>query len=107
MEIHDNPFVKGTDYFAEYNESIQKLKNDPRALEFDRLCYEALELSASGKALMKILDDRILIPSLANKGTPTYQIDVIWADGFKDAVRLLKKCVIAHAQRIKAETDKK
>ena len=103
MEIENNPFIQGTDYFKEYNESIQKLKNDPKALELDRLCYEALEINPSGKALIKVLDERFLIPGLANPGTPTFQIDLIFSEGIKAAFRILKNAVAAHAQRIHSE----
>lgn len=104
MDISENPFVKGTDYFKEYNENVQKLKNQPQAIELDKLCYEVLETPA-GKKLIEMLKERFLIPALANPGTPTYQLDVIFADGLKAGYRILINCVTAHAQRIKAETN--
>ncbi len=106
MNIEENPFVKGTDYFEQYNESVQKLKNNPQAIELDKLCYEVLE-TPSGKKLTEVIKERFLIPALANPGTPTYQLDVIFADGFKASLRLLLNCVIAHAQRIKSEINPK
>ena len=47
---------------------------------------------------------RYLIPSLAHRGSANYKDEVIWAEGFKDLIRLIQQCVDAHQQRINAGT---
>lgn len=107
MNPNENEYIKPTDYYAKYNESIEALKSDPKALEFDKLCYELFHQYEQGKVFMKVCEKRFLIPALANIGTATYQIDCIWAEGFKEAFRTIMKCAESHDQRIKAEMNKK
>ncbi len=56
---------------------------------------------------MKIVRERFLLPALVKLGTPTYQIDCIWAEGFKDFPRTIIGHVRSHSQRIQAEVNKK
>ena len=101
-----NPLIEPEDYFAGYEESIKNLKNDPRVIEFDKLCYEIFEHQESGRRFMELITERYLIPAMAYRGNPTYQIDVLWQEGFKEAWRIVRQSVISHKQRIKAENDK-
>lgn len=48
---------------------------------------------------MELINDRFLIPSLAARGT-TYQIDVLWQEGFKDFIRMLLNGIKTHKQRL-------
>ena len=50
----------------------------------DRLCFELFERNEQGRRFIEIVKERYLVPSCARLGTPTYQIDVIWWEGFKD-----------------------
>ena len=61
-------------------------------------------MNEQGKKFMEMVKDKWLIPALAYKGTATYQIDVIWAEGFKDFPRMLIMGIQTHLQRIKAGT---
>lgn len=101
--MEKNPFLEQEDYFKGYNENIDKLKNNPELLAFDTLCYELFENQESGREFMKLIIDRYLLPSLVSKGNPTYQIDVLWQEGFKDAWRMIRHSVLSHKQRIKSE----
>jgi len=102
MELKDNPLLKSEDYLSGYRESIENLKNRPELVSFDKLCYELFEANELGRKFMHHIEDHFLIPSLVNRESGNYQLLVIWADGFKDAFRLLKQNVMSHDQRIKA-----
>jgi len=97
-----NPILEPENYFKEYQESIDKHKKDPRVIEFDKLCYEVFEKHEPGKRLLELATERYLIPAMAARGTPTYQIDVLWAEGFKDAFRIFINALHSHQQRILA-----
>jgi hypothetical protein len=99
-----NPILEQEDYFAGYKKQIDKMRNDPSVIEFDKLCFELFGVNEQGKKFMEIVKDRWLIPALARPGTATYQIDVIWAEGFKDFARMLVTGIQTHLQRIKAGT---
>ena len=101
-----NPYLERENYFAGYQESIDKLKNRPDIVSFDKLCYEIFQNNESGRKFMEFVEQRYLIPSLANLQMTNYQQAVIWGEGFKDAFRTIKQAVMSHTQRIKAETDK-
>lgn len=106
MNPNDNPFLKPTDYYEGYKENIDKLKDNPLVCEFDKICYELFGILEQGKEFLKVVEKRFLIPALAQRGSPSYAIDCIWADGFKDAFRHIIQCVESHNQRIKAEMNK-
>jgi hypothetical protein len=100
--MEKNPLIEPENYFESYNKSIQNLKNHPEVLEFDKLCYELFEMQAAGKKFIEVVTQKYLIPSIASKGQPTYQIDLLWCEGFKDFARMLINCVKSHQQRINA-----
>jgi hypothetical protein len=106
MELKDNPLLQPEDYMSGYNESIEELKNKPEAVAFDKMCYELFGASEMGKKFMQHVERSYLIPSLVQRGDANYQIMLLWADGFKDAFRLIKQCVMSHEQRIKHEGNK-
>jgi hypothetical protein len=105
MQLEDNPLLIPEDYAKGYRDSSEKLKNNPELVMFDKLCYELLS-SEMGKKFLEYVEERYLIPSLANRESPNYGITVIWSEGFKDAFRLIKQCYQSHDQRIKAESNK-
>ena len=105
MEIKDNPLLQPEDFMAGYRDSIDGLKNNPALVSFDKVCYELFEATEMGRKFMEIVHDRYLVPSIVNRDAPNYQLMVIWADGFKDAFRLIKQSVMSHQQRIKAESN--
>ena len=104
MNEDNNPLIQPEDFFAGYNKSIENLKNDPTMIAFDKLVYEVWEHQESGRKLMELCIERYLIPSLVGKGQATYQLDVLWQEGFRDAWIMVMTSVMSHQQRIKAET---
>jgi|SRR5271156_3647961 len=98
-----NPFIETENYFDGYQKSIAALKNNPEILEFDKLCYELFENQEAGRIFIKLVKEKYLIPSMVSKGNPTYQIDVLWQEGFKDFARMILTCVMSHKQRINAQ----
>lgn len=101
MELKDNPLLQQEDYLAGYKESLEALKNHPKMLAFDKLCYD-LFTSEFGKKFMEIVRERYLIPSLVNREASNYKEMAIWADGFKDFPRMIIQHVTSHEQRIQA-----
>lgn len=97
-----NPFLEQENFFGGYQKSIDELKNNPHVIEFDKLCFELFEANDLGKRFLELIKERYLIPALAKPGTPTYQLDVMWGEGFKEFGRMLLSCVISHQQRILA-----
>lgn len=104
MEIFDRPnaLLEQENFFGEYQKKINDMRNDPHLIEWDKLCYELFEMNPQGKKFLEITKEKYLIPALARNGTATYQLDVMWAEGFKDFARMLISSTIAHGQRIKA-----
>jgi hypothetical protein len=99
-----NPFLQQEDYFAGYKKNIEAMRNDPALIELDKLFFELFSMNEQGKRFMEIVKDRWLYPALARPGTATYQIDVIWGEGFKDFPRMILMGIETHLQRIKAGT---
>ena len=103
--MESNPFLQPENFFEGYQEKIDALKNDPAIIEFDKLCFELFSNNTAGKRFIELITERYMIPSLAKAGAPTYQIDVLWAEGFKDFGRMLINSVRSHQQRIIAGTN--
>lgn len=102
MEIKDNPLLQPEDYAKPYNENVEELKNNPALIEFDKLCFELFDRNEMGKRFIELVQERYVIPSIASRGSPSYQLDVLWGEGFKDFARLIMGSVKAHQQRILA-----
>lgn len=99
-----NPLIEPENYFAGYNESIEDLKHNPKAIELDKLCYELFIHQEMGRRFIDLISEHYLLPAMANKGSPNYSTEVVWAEGFKDAFRMIIGSSRAHQQRINAET---
>lgn len=97
-----NPLIEQENYFQQYQENIDKHRNDPRVIEFDKLVYDVFHKSEAGKRLLQMAIERYVIPAMAQRGTPTYQLDVLWAEGFKDVFRIFDTAIKSHEQRILA-----
>lgn len=100
--MEHNPILQQENYFKEYQEQIDNLKNNPSVIELDKLCYELFFKNELGKRFIEICKEKYLIPALAKPGTATYQLDILWAEGFKDFPRMLIMGIESHEQRIKA-----
>lgn len=105
MNLEKNPLIEPYDYWRGYQESINKLKNDPKSIEFDKICYEIFECTDAGRKLMEIIIDRYLMPSLVHGDNKNYANACIWSEGFKAAFRILLASKNSHHQRVKAETN--
>lgn len=104
MELKDNPLLQPEDFLSGYNDSVEQLKNRPELISFERLSYEVFA-TEQGKKFMELIEQRYLIPSMVNRESANYQLMVIWADGFKDAFRMIKQSILSHDQRIQAGKD--
>lgn len=104
-EAQHNPFLEAENYFKPYEDKIKDLRNNPELIEFDKLCFELFEMNSQGKRFMEIAKEKYLTYALVQKGTPTYQIDVIWQEGFKDAFRMILMALKSHQQRIVAGSN--
>lgn len=99
-----NPLLMQENYFQGYQDSIEKMKNNPLLVAFDKLCYEVFQANPLGKDFLNIVKERFFIGSFPGvaKGTPTYQIDLLYVEGFRDAYRTIMASVESHSQRIAA-----
>jgi hypothetical protein len=97
-----NPLLEQEDYYAGYTDNIDKLKNNPEVIAFDKLCYEVFEASQMGREFLKFAKNRFLVGSQVTRGNATYQLDVIWQEGFRDAYRMIINHIQSHQQRILA-----
>ena len=102
MSEEKNPYIEPENYFEGYQENIDKLKDKPEFVEFDKLCHLVF-VTPDGKHLMEEIEKRFLIPALCAPTTPNYATNVIWAEGYKEAFRMLRNCIMSHDQRLKAE----
>jgi hypothetical protein len=102
MEPDNNPILQPEDYAAQYKKNVEELRNSPHVIEWDKLCYELFEINPQGKRWLEIVTERWLIPALARPGTPTYQLDVMFWEGYKDFGRMLLLALQTHKQRIMA-----
>lgn len=93
----------GENYWAPYQKGIADLRNNPEVIEFDKLCYELFEHQETGRKFIQIIKDNYLIPALAMHGSQTYQIEAVWAEGYKDAWRKVIHAITSHKQRINHE----
>lgn len=106
MSEEKNPYIEPENYYAGYQESIDKLKDKPEFVELDKLCHLVFG-TPDGKHLMEELERRYLIPGLCSPNMTNYATMVIYTEGFKDAFRTIKNCITSHDQRIKAEKSPK
>lgn len=103
MKKEGNPILEPENYYDGYQQKIDELKQKPEAMEFDKLCYYALELSEDGKKLIQFVTDRYLIPGFANPNIVNAGENALYYEGFKEAFRMLRNSIKSHLQRIEAE----
>lgn len=104
-DMQPNPLLQPEDHYAGYNQSIDAMKNNPEAIELERLCYEVFEASEMGRKFMEIIQERYLLRGFADKNDPNFERITTWGEGFKDVFRMISTLVISHKQRIKAGAD--
>lgn len=106
MSEEKNPYIEPENYFDGYQDSIDKMKERPEFVEYDKLCHLVFS-TPDGKHLMKEIERRYLLPALCSPAAQNYQTMVIYTEGFKDAFRSIKSVIQSHEQRIKAENTPK
>lgn len=94
------------DYWAGYQASIDKLKNDPSFIEFDKLCFHVFGVTEEGKRILKYFQDNILMASIPAKLDANYDKACIYYEGYREAFRQLIHGTKNYIQRKEAE-DKK
>lgn len=97
----DNEYLKEENYRAEYNESINNLKNNPEVVELDKLCYQVFKANPTGEKLLAKLFDRFILNALSNPANQNYRELVVYHEGFRDCIRMLRSSCLSHEQRIK------
>lgn len=105
-QMQPNPLIEGENYFDGYNKSAEGLKNNPEVILFDKLCYEVFEATEMGRKFLEFAKERFFIYSQITRGNPSYQTDLVWQEGFRDAYRMILSHIISHQQRIKAGENK-
>lgn len=102
MTPETNPLIQPENYFKGYDESVANLKNDPKLIEFDKLCYELFEHQETGRKFIELVTDRYLLAPTCMPGSPTFQSEAAWGEGLRYAFLLLRNAVKSHKQRIEA-----
>ncbi len=100
-----NPFLQEENYYAGYQESIDKLKDKPEALEMDKLCYLVFS-TPDGKKLLSEIKERFIMPGFVHPNGANIQNAAVYFEGFKEFGRMILNCIKSHEQRIQAESVK-
>ncbi len=103
MTPETNPFIQQENYFKGYEESVEKLKNDPKLIEFDKMCYELFEHQETGRKFIEYITERFLLAPASTPGSPYFDNEVKWGEGLRYAFLLLRNAVKSHKQRIQAQ----
>lgn len=93
-------------YWAGYEESINKLKNDPNLIEFDKLCFLVFGISENGKQLLEYFKDRIIFPSIPGQADNNFDKRCMYYEGYKEAFRQLIHATNNYKIRKEAEEQK-
>lgn len=103
----DNKLLVGQeDYWKGYNEGIQKLKNNPELIEFDRLCFMVFGASEDGEKLLNYFKEKILFPSIPGSADNNFDKRCIYYEGYKEGFRQLIHAVNNYKIRKEAEDNK-
>lgn len=106
MEVNREILPGQEEYWAGYQASIEKAKNDPRIIEFDKLCFEVFGKTEAGKKLLEELRDRYIMASTPGRDMNTYDKSCIYFEGFRDCIRLLMQSTRSYQERREAEDQK-
>jgi len=103
----DRKLIPGQeDYWAGYEESINKLKDDPNVVEFDKLCFEVFGMSAAGKKLIEHFKEKIIFPSIPGQADSNFDKRCIYYEGYKEAFRQLIYATQNYRTRKEAEDQR-
>src|SRR5580698_3317742 len=103
MELKDNPLLQKENYFKGYDESVEKLKNNPQLIEFDKLCYEIFEKTDAGKRFLELVTDRYLLAPAGAPSSKDFEVQAVWAEGVRYSFLLMLNAIKSHKQRIEAK----
>lgn len=101
----ENEYLKPENFYEGYNKSIEKLKNNPEAIEIDKLCYLVFR-SEEGKRLIEIFKDRYIYPAYVHPNSSNMSEACIYFEGFKEGFRQIIASIHKQQQRIDAESIK-
>jgi hypothetical protein len=101
----ENPYIAPFNHFTGYQESINKLKEQPGAVEYERLCHELFHLNPSGIRYIELVHERYLTPALFEINHPNFTMLNVWGEGYKQAFRDIITAVKTHNQRKTLETN--
>ncbi len=96
------PLNEGPDaYFNDHKTGMEpEHKPDLKALEYERLCYEAFLASADGKALLEQFKERYHCAPLVDPYNPNAEKLALFFEGFREAFRGLEMAAKNHQTRI-------
>jgi hypothetical protein len=99
----DNPFTTQENPFDSYQKSLEAMAVlYPELQEIGRILYEFLLMSADGKKLWEMLENKYLFSNLVDINTPGAEIRAVYWDGFTSCLKFFKQQAIQHKQRINA-----
>jgi hypothetical protein len=96
---HRNPLITQDEpevlkQFKNWNQETSK-----DTFEVQRLCYEVFIVSANGKKLYEMMQDKYLLPAKFSPSDPNAnQLSMYW-EGFRAAIRGLKDNALIHMKR--------
>lgn len=103
MEINKDLLPGQEDFWQGYQTSIDKSKEDPRLIEFDRLCFEVFEKTEAGKKLLEYLIETIVMPGTPSRDTQAFPMTCVYYEGQRDCIRLLRQSTRSYRERKEAE----
>jgi len=95
------------DYFKGYQDQINKLKDDPGRVEFDRLCYEVFGKSEAGKKLLEYVQTNIISAAVPAKMDSAYGVACSYYEGYREGFRQLVHATKSYPIRVEAEQKRK
>ncbi len=88
--------------FEGYNQSAAELKQDPKALETEKLCWMFLQESANGRRLWELLVEQVLTPPRVDPTHAQCKEVGLYFEGYRRCIIDLKRMSDNHQARINA-----
>jgi len=105
--MSNNPFLQPENFFEGYQEQIDEMRKNPNFIEMDKLCYEVFGRTEDGRKLLKLLEERFVLPGTpASLANPNYSLTCVYFEGYRDAYRQLIHAVKSYEARKNAEMNK-
>ncbi len=104
--MNDKTLLPGQeDYWAGYQESIDKLRNDPETISFDQLCFEVFN-SKEGKKLLEYFESNIVMGAVPSKIDNNFDKSCIYYEGYRQGFRQIIHAVKNYQLRKEAQQAK-